>query len=136
MTFTLPRVRPGRDRVWQQVAVPQEVRAAMQDIVKLIDVGDERTRIPADDLIQIGCACGGLWYDDSGRYAFTLYLSGITPYRWWVVLSQKDIEDIARGSMTTLSLWGCMDERCAFKSSDRNSRCPWCDDGADRYANR
>ena len=119
-------------RVLRQVTIPEEVIADLQAVNEAIQRGEDFTKIPTDDYIQIGCLCGGLMDDDSGRFYFSVHLKDNLPYIWDIALSPTQIEQISERRTGTLDLWCCPNPVCGFKTYIENIACHWCDYGGDR----
>src|SRR5579871_4660684 len=101
-----------KPRVLKQVELPQEVVTSLAGVLQCIERGDEDTTTPSDDLIQIGCLCGGPLDDGSGRFYFSVHLHDNAPYVWDIALTRADITEIVRGARKTIPLWCCADEQC------------------------
>ncbi|MBM4070528.1 MAG: hypothetical protein FJ271_16465 [Planctomycetes bacterium] len=125
-----------KPRILREVALPPEVVASLQEVHQCIERRDEVTTIPTDDCIQIGCLCGGLMDDGSGRFYFSVHLADNSPYVWDIALTEAEIKEIVDGKVTAISLWSCANERCGFKSYIEDITCHWCDYGGDRTPHR
>jgi len=119
-------------RVLREVPVPPEVVASLREVRELIESGDEATTTPTDDCIQVGCLCGGLMDDESGRFYFSVHLVDNSPYIWDIALSPSEIVDYVEGKKNTMNLWCCQNQACGFKTYIQHITCHWCDYGGDR----
>ncbi|MEW6212117.1 MAG: hypothetical protein AB1631_27420 [Acidobacteriota bacterium] len=93
----------------------------------MILAGDESATIPSDDLLQCESACGGLIEEGGCKYSFTYFPEEGIRHKWYFSFDITDIERIADGATTELSMWACADPQCHSKFMDRNDTCFYCD---------
>jgi len=119
-----------------QEAIPPAFAKAMQEVVALIESGDDTISIESDDLIQIGDVCGGLYNAGEQRFGFCLCIrlpdgeaiedQGGT-VEWYFYLSRDEIAKIATGAVSSLRMWRCSPYDCGRRWSQSDGYCPHCD---------
>lgn len=93
-----------------------------------------QTRVDYDDAIQCGCLIGGRVGSRKRPFEFTYYVDGdrSPKSRWHLALHPLEMEDIADGCTTELSLYCCKSPDCNHKSTDPDALCD-CDYVDDPY---
>jgi hypothetical protein len=90
---------------------------------------DSDISIDYDDAIQIGGLCGGRCGDNKKRpFQFTYHPSDGNPRgRWYLTLHPLEIEDIADGVMTEITMYCCRSAECQIKAREADAHCFYCD---------
>jgi hypothetical protein len=105
--------------------LPRAFTEFMQHVDHLISIGDPRTTMESDDLLQCDRVYGGL-YDRAGRRFGFRYFHG-EKATWEFDLSAQEIADIASGRVTQVSLWQCSGGKCGCYYAAEDAYCPHCD---------
>jgi hypothetical protein len=117
---------------YRPVKLPPEVISAIHTLQQWIDGNHFKTRRPSDDGIQIGCLCGGLMDDGSGRFYFSVHLDDQYPYVWDIALTLDEIKRISSGELDEIWLWCCKNKKCGVKTYIPDIPCSYCDYGWSR----
>jgi hypothetical protein len=121
------RTLQQKPKVLTQVEIPPDLRAFLEEVAELIEVGDEVTTIASDDLIQCDFAYGGLCEEGTDEFGFTYFPRKGTKTTWDFVLSTAQINEVADGNTTTLALWACTDNNCGSMFPNADWSCFYCD---------
>lgn len=128
--------REPKEKERRRVEIPVDLRDALREALILIAESkrDPDVRVDYDDAIQCGCLIGGRTGTRKRPFEFTYYPDGDrqTRARWHLVLHPLEIEDIADGYMTELTLYCCRTPDCGHKSNDPEHLCG-CDYVEDPY---
>lgn len=120
----------------QVVLIPDDLATFLRDVYARIEADDDAATIESDDLLQCEIAYGGLIETGGNQYGFTYFPEKGTRQKWELALDTVDIANIAEGSITTLTLWGCQSEACHCLFADSEEACFYCDYvDDDRYGN-
>lgn len=130
-------LRPQRkEKERRRVEIPLDLRDALREAHSLIAESkrDPDVRVDYDDAIQYNCLIGGRIGTRKRPFEFTYYPDGDrkTKARWRLALHPLEIEDIADGCMTELTLYCCRTPDCGHKSNDPDDLCD-CDYVEDPY---
>jgi hypothetical protein len=129
------RAQP-KEKERRKVVIPDDLRDAMQDVHYLIGESkrDPDVRVDYDDAIQCGCLIGGRIGSKKRPFEFTYYPDAerSSKSRWHLALHPLEIEDIAHGCLTELTLYCCKTPECGYKSSEPDHFCS-CDYVEDPY---
>jgi hypothetical protein len=121
------RYRPKQKKL-RSVKIPAELSKALGKAFELIEDADEPHRFDYDDAIQVGPICGGRTGAKSRPYEFTYFPTGDTTRgRWYLRLTESEIEDIGDGRISKLPMHCCTSKNCRTKFSKKGSRCDFCD---------
>jgi len=118
------RLQPKqKDR--RKVPVPGELRDSLREVYDLIleAKNDPDIKLDFDDAIQVGAVCGGRFGKMQRPYVLTYYPQGDNDKgRWFLTLHRTEIEVIADGRMTDLTMYCCTsaDCRCKFREGDEH----------------
>ena len=97
-----------KEKERRRVEIPVDLRDALREAQFLIAESkrDPDVRVDYDDAIQCGCLVGGRVKTGKRPFKFTYYPEGdrTTKARWRLALHPLEIEDIADGCMTELTL--------------------------------
>jgi hypothetical protein len=110
----------------RKVPIPSDLREAMQEVLSLIKESkrDPDVNIDFDDAIQIGSLCGGRYQKKPNRFDFRYYPErGQQSGTWYLDLHDCDIEDIADGRLTEITLHCCTSPTCGRKFSKPDGHC-------------
>ncbi len=113
-----------------KVPIPDELRESMREAYELIEEADRDPDIPIDfgDAIQVGAICGGRIGSARRPFVFTYYPDGDTRHgRWFLTLHATEIEDIADGVMTEITMHCCTSSDCRSKFREETDTCFFCD---------
>lgn len=110
-----------------RVEIPDDLAAFLRDVHELIETGDDSATIESDDLLQCETAYGGLIETGGNEYGFTYFPDKGVRHKWEFELDVIGIAEIAEGSQTTLTLWGCQSEDCRCMFSNPDELCFYCD---------
>lgn len=116
----VPNPKPKRQEV---VTLPAELMPFFQEVNTLIVREDDSAMWESDDLLQDESIYGGLINQDSTAYGFTYFPEKSVETTWEIVLDKAEIESIADGKKTMLTLWACQIPGCGSKFSDKNDLC-------------
>lgn len=114
----------------RRVPIPSELREALREVFDLIERAktDPDIELGFDDAIQVGPVLGGRVGRKPRPYALAYYPTGGTARdRWYLHLHRTDIEDIADGRLTELTLHCCTAADCRCKFREADDRCLHCD---------
>jgi hypothetical protein len=123
------RLQP-RPKERRKVPIPAELRDALREVVELIRQArrDPDVVLDYDDAIQIGAVCGGRIGRQPRPYVLTYFPEGDRQRgRWCLTLHRTEIEDIAEGRMTELTLFCCTSPDCRCKFREETGTCFFCD---------
>jgi hypothetical protein len=118
----------GKDR--RKVSVPSELRESLRDVFELIrrEKHDPDIVLDFDDAIQVGAVCGGRYGKKPRPYVLTYYPEGDREHgRWFLTLHRTEIEDIADGCMTEVTMYCCASPGCRCKFREPDDHCFYCD---------
>ncbi len=119
----------------ERVTIPSRLREAMQEVRWTIEESerDMDVRVDYGDAIQADSLVGGRIGDDKRPYEF-LYYAGEEnrDHRWHLALSKLDIDDIAEGFQTELTLYRCQNKACGH-TANRPDRLCGCDYDRDDF---
>ncbi len=128
--------RQPKEKDRRRVPVPHDLREALREAFFLINESerDPDVRVDYDDAIQLGCLIGGRVGCGKRPFEFTYYPNGdhTGRTRWHLAMHPLEIEDVADGHMTEITLHCCRTPDCGHKSSDPESLCD-CDYVNDPY---
>jgi len=96
----------------------------MQEVFRLIkeEKRDPDVVLNFDDAIQIGPLCGGRVGTERRPYQFTYYLNR-NGGQWRLALHRCDIEDIADGRLTEMTMYCCKTPNCGYMSNLNEGGC-------------
>ncbi|MFT3881711.1 MAG: hypothetical protein QM703_18860 [Gemmatales bacterium] len=109
-----------------KVPIPSELREAMCEVLQLIKQAkrDRDINIDHGDAIQVGPICGGRYQKKPGFFEFTYYPEGKhNCAKWHLKLHECDVDDIADGHMTEITLYACKSAGCGEKFSKPDGHC-------------
>lgn len=109
------------------VQVPDDLVTFLCEVHALIQADDDAATIESDDLLQCEIAYGGLIETGGSQYGFTYFPEKGTRQKWQLELDAGEIANIAEGSITSFSLWGCQTEDCRCLFTDSDETCFYCD---------
>jgi len=109
------------------VRIPLDLQEFLSQVNNMILAKDESTTIQSDDLLQCERAYGGLDEEGGRMYSFTYFPEKGIRHKWHFSLDITDVERVADGATTELSMWACPDPECHSKSMDKNNTCFYCD---------
>jgi hypothetical protein len=108
------------------IAVPTDLREAMQEVLWLIKEAkrDLDVKIDFDDAIQVGHLCGGRYQKKPSRFNFIYHPEGNRENgTWYLDFHRYDIEDVAEGRQTQLTLYCCVSPTCGAKFTKADGHC-------------
>jgi len=114
-------------KVAKQIAIPDDLKTFFRYANSLIEAGDNAAVGSSDDLIQGPRAYGGLVEDGGDQYAFTYFPSPHTRPCWRIDATASEVKEMADGSITSLSLWGCTSADCGSLFPSPEDVCMYCD---------
>jgi Protein of unknown function (DUF1559) len=94
-------------------------------VLSEIAEGSQGTIIESDDLLQCGCAVGGLLDSNTMRFEFCYFRDENNTVN--MLLDIPQIEAIASGTTEFLELWRCSNSSCGGLHATEDSYCPNCD---------
>jgi hypothetical protein len=107
--------------------IPQELRDAIREAQFLIGESkrDPDVRVDYDDAIQCECLIGGRVGSKKRPFEFQYYpcADRSSKSQWRLALHPLEIEDIADGFMTELSLFCCKSPNCGHMSMNSDDHC-------------
>lgn len=113
------------------VSLDHEFRESMIEVRELLEefeLNPDDAFIDFDDAIQVGSVCGGRVGSPKRPFVFTFYPQDDSCYgSWFLSLHETEIEDIADGVMTEISMWCCTSPDCRSKFRDESETCFFCD---------
>ncbi len=128
-----------KEKEKRRVAIPEDLRDAMRDVHYFIGESqrDPEICVDYDDAIQCGCLTGGRVGSKKRPFEFTYFPNGDRSAQsgWELALHPLEIEDIADGCMTEVSLYCCKSPECGHKSTDKEALCK-CDYVNDPFVGR
>jgi hypothetical protein len=110
-----------------QEPLPGPLLDFLRDVHARIESGDERTRLPSDDLLQSEHAYGGLLRGTEQHYSFTYFPVVGGQATWGLRLTAEDIADLAWGGVEAVELWSCSNSTCGHRFPTAESTCTECD---------
>jgi hypothetical protein len=128
--------REPREKDRLRVPVSEELRRLLKEVNFLINESKRNAdvRVDYDDAIQLENLIGGRVGTKKRPFEFTYYPEGKgKKSRWRLALHPLEIEDIADGCMTELTLYCCRTPGCGHQSTDREDLCD-CDYVEDLYS--
>lgn len=123
------RLQP-RPKERRKVPIPAELRESLREVVERIRQArrDPDVVLDHDDAIQVGAVCGGRIGRPPRPYVLTYFPEGDRQRgRWYLTLHRTEIEDVADGRMTELTLFCCTSPDCRCKFREENATCFFCD---------
>jgi len=115
----------------RKVPIPYELRESMREVREVIKEADrdpDDLPIDFDDAIQVGAVCGGRIGSADRPFEFTYYPDGDRRHgRWFFGLHETEIEDIADGLMSEITMYCCTSPDCRCKFRDESETCFFCD---------
>lgn len=114
----------------RKVPIPDELRESLQEVFELIQEArhDPDIMLDFDDAIQVGSVCGGRYGKKPRPYVLTYFPEGDRERgRWVLTLHRTDIEDIADGRMTEITMYCCTSPECRCKFREADEHCFYCD---------
>lgn len=120
-----------RPKDQRKVPIPDELRESLREVREVIDEAErdpDDMPIDFEDAIQVGAICGGRVGEDNRPFEFTYFPAGDRKYgRWFLVLHETEIEDIADGVISELTMYCCTSPDCHCKFRDESETCVFCD---------
>jgi hypothetical protein len=116
-----PRVKDVR-----KVPIPAELKDAMGKVFRLIEEArrDPDVNLDYDDAIHIGPVCGGRYHKKPSRYEFRYDPDNKRGSgTWYLNLHRCDIEDIADGRLTEITMHCCTSPDCGSKFNKADGHC-------------
>lgn len=127
------RLQPKpKDR--RKVRIPDELREALGEVLHIIKEArrDPQVSLDFDDAIQVDPLCGGRYQKKPSRYHLRYWCGDPANGRAWdLELGDLEIEDIASGWATELTLYCCVSPGCGHRSNKAGRYCD-CDYERDR----
>jgi hypothetical protein len=123
------RLRP-KQKEGSRVPIPAELRDSLREVLELIHQArnDPDIVLDFDDAIQVGAVCGGRYGKKPRPYVLTYYPEGDADRgRWFLTLHRTEVEDIADGHMTEITLHCCTSADCRCKFREADEHCFYCD---------
>jgi hypothetical protein len=114
----------------RKVAIPADLRDSLREVFDLIQQAkdDPDIILDFDDAIQVGGVCGGRYGKKARPYVLTYYPEGDTKRgKWYMTLHGTEIEDIADGRMSEISMYCCTSTDCRCKFREEKEACSYCD---------
>jgi hypothetical protein len=112
--------------------IPEDLRESMRAVAELIQAAkrDPDIFLDGDDVIQIGPICGGRCGDKCRPYEFDYHPEGNRSNRAWRLRLQRlDIEDIAEGWTTEITMCCCASSKCSISNvADNRCDCDYVED--------
>jgi hypothetical protein len=125
----LRQLRPKpKDR--RKVTIPDDLRDSLRDVFELIRQArrDPEINLDFDDAIQVGEVCGGRYGTKQRPFVLTYYPPGDERRgRWFLTLHPTEIEDIADGVMSEITMNCCVSPDCRCKFREGDVPCDLCD---------
>ena len=119
------RLQPkAKDR--RKIPIPVDLKDAMGDVLRLIKEArrDPDVVLDFDDAIQVGSLCGGRYQKEPSRYKLRYRPENRHDGAWWELdLDSHDIEDIASGWLSEITLHCCTSPGCGRKFSKADGHC-------------
>jgi hypothetical protein len=123
------RLKPEpKDR--RKVTIPDGLRDSLAEVFELIRLArrDPDINLDFDDAIQVGDVCGGRYGTKHRPFVLTYYPEGDADRgRWFLTLHRTEIEDIADGHMTEITMSCCTSPNCRCKFREVDEHCFYCD---------
>jgi len=129
-TDSLMRVSQPRPKDRRAVPIPADLREGLREVFELIQRSENDPDINLDygDAIQVGAVCGGRYGKKLRPYVLTYYPEGDRERgRWFLAMHETEIEDIADGHMTEMTLYCCTSADCRCKFREPDEKCFYCD---------
>jgi hypothetical protein len=129
----MPAPKP-KSKERRKVALPAELRDSMREVFALIQRAkhDSDFELDYDDAIQVDAICGGKIGTKLRPYVFTFSPTGDPDSgQWQLTLHKTEIEDIADGRMTEVTMSCCTDQGCRRKFREADEECSQCDERID-----
>lgn len=114
----------AKDR--RKVPIPADLRDAIGEVLRLIKEArrDPDVVLDFDDAIQVGPLCGGRYRRKPSRYEIRYRPDDSSDGGCWELdLDDHDIEDIASGWLTEITLHCCRSPECGRKFSKADGHC-------------
>jgi hypothetical protein len=115
----------------RKVPIPRELRESLVEVFDLIQQArrDPEIKLDFDDAIQVGGTVSGGRYGSKQRpFVLTYYPEGDAERgRWFLALHRTEIEDIADGRMSEITMSCCTSPNCRCKFRDPDEACFDCD---------
>ena len=124
------RVLKPRKKEARRILVPVELQASLRGVHELIQISlrDPEVNLDFGDAIQVGSVCGGRYGKTNRPYVLTYYPEvDMERGRWFLTLSNFEIEDIADGRQTELLMHCCTSADCRSKFREPDTHCFFCD---------
>lgn len=118
----------------RKVAIPDELRDSLRQVWEMVQEAknDRDINLDYDDAIQVGSVCGGRVGKKSRPYVLTYRPEGDEKRgRWFLTLHRSEIEDIADGVLTEITMYCCTSEGCRCKFREADGFCDVCDKVSD-----
>ncbi len=120
------RLQPkAKDR--RKVPIPVNLRDAMGEVLRLIKEAKRDPDVVVldfDDAIQVGPLCGGRYQKKPSRYELRYRPDDRCDRGCWELdLDNQDIEDIASGWLSEITLHCCASPGCGHKFSKADGHC-------------
>src|SRR5665213_2283329 len=123
------RLQPKpKDR--RKVPIPDELRDSLREVFELVQEAkhDPDIHLDFDDAIQVGAVCGGRCGSKQRPFVLTYYPDGDAERgRWFLSLHRTEVEDIADGRMTEITMSCCTSPDCRSKFREAGDYCGHCD---------
>ena len=119
----------------RHVPIPDDLRVALRQVHQLLQdaVSDPDIAVDYDDAIQVEGLCGGRYRRGKRPFGFTYYAADRDERgRWYLTLHPLEIEDIADGVMTEITMYCCTSPDCRMKFREADETCFYCDYRDDR----
>lgn len=128
MRRLVPRAKDRR-----KVAIPPDLRDSLREVLELIRRArrDPDVVLGYDDAIQTKRLTGGKFGKKDRPFVLTYFPDGDRERgRWHLALHRTDIEDIAEGRLTEITMYCCTaaDCRCKFRDDEPCFYCDYIDD--------
>lgn len=119
-----------------RILVPPALREALREVMQTIQAAklDSDIRLDFDDAIQTVCLVGGRVGKNPRPYVFSYYheMSSKKKVRWDLAFHKIEMNDIADGHITDLTMYSCRNEQCGYQSNVSGESCD-CDYVEDPY---
>lgn len=119
------RVKQVKDKVKQEVAIPEELSKFLKHVYELILAKDPLVTTQSDDLLQNDFIWGGLNYSSNIEYGFTYTPTQEKNNKWELGFTVDQLKDIYEGKIQNLTLYAC--QSCNNKFYSLNLTCKNCD---------
>jgi hypothetical protein len=119
----------------RKVSIPDDLRESLREVLNLIEQAKYDRDIPMGygDAIQVGSVCGGRIGEKARPFVLTYYPPEEPKNcKWFLTFHLTDIEDIADGRLTEITLYCCCTAaNCTCKFREAKAVCSHCDYVAD-----